>query len=55
MKKGGEVIETFAGFDAQIIQHEIDHLNGILFVDRLLEQKKPLYELVDGEWQEVEI
>ena len=47
--------ETFSGIEAQIIQHEIDHLNGILFVDRLLEQKKPLYEYIDGEWEEVEL
>src|SRR3989344_6134772 len=32
----GELIEkteTFTGFPAHIIQHEIDHLNGILFID----------------------
>ena len=32
----GEVMEsTFEGFPARIVQHEIDHLTGILFVDRL--------------------
>ncbi len=32
----GEVIETaFSGFPARIVQHEVDHLNGVLFVDRL--------------------
>lgn len=32
----GEQIEaTFTGFPARIVQHEVDHLNGILFVDRL--------------------
>lgn len=32
----GEVLESiFEGFPARIVQHEIDHLNGILFVDRL--------------------
>ncbi len=54
-EKGEKITETLGGFKAQIIQHEIDHLNGILFVDRLLEQKKPLFELVNGEWQKVEI
>lgn len=48
-------VETFTGFSAQIIQHEIDHLQGILFVDRLIEQKKPLFELVGDEWEKVEI
>lgn len=52
---GKKTVETFEGFESQIIQHEIDHLNGILFIDRLLEQKKPLYELVNGEWEEVEL
>lgn len=32
----GELVETiFHGFPARIVQHEIDHLNGILFVDHL--------------------
>ncbi|MDM1759334.1 peptide deformylase [Acinetobacter sp. 251-1] len=36
MSLQGEVVETtFSGFPARIVQHEIDHLNGILFVDRL--------------------
>lgn len=26
---------TLSGFPARIVQHEVDHLNGILFVDRL--------------------
>ncbi len=54
-ESGKENTQTFVGIEAQIIQHEIDHLNGTLFVDRLLEQKKPLYEYVDGEWEEVEL
>jgi peptide deformylase len=54
-QSGKEVVSTFEGIKAQIIQHEIDHLNGILFTDHLLKQKKPLYELVDGEWEEVEL
>jgi peptide deformylase len=52
---GEKKTSLFESFEAQIIQHEIDHLNGILFTDRLLEQKKPLYELVNGEWERVEI
>ena len=32
----GEVVETaFEGFPARIVQHEVDHLDGILFVERL--------------------
>jgi len=52
---GNEKKETFEGMDAQIIQHEIDHLNGVLFIDRLFEQKKPLYEYRDGEWEQVDL
>ena len=51
---GKELVEEFRGFNAQIILHEIDHLNGVLFVDRLLEQKKKLYKLLPSdEWEEV--
>ena len=32
----GEVIETaFEGFPARIVQHEVDHLDGVLFVDKM--------------------
>jgi peptide deformylase len=39
----------FSGQMAIIIQHEYDHLGGILFVDRVLEQKAKLYELKTDE------
>lgn len=54
-ERGEKITEFRSGFEAQIIQHEVDHLNGVLFIDRLLEQKKPLFELVNGEWEEVEL
>jgi len=55
-ENGKEIIEEFKDFDAQIILHEIDHLNGYLFIDRLLEQKKKLYKLDEkDEWEEVEL
>ena len=31
-------------FFARVIQHEIDHLNGILFIDRLSSLKRTLYK-----------
>lgn len=53
---GKEITEEFKDFNAQIMLHEIDHLNGILFIDRLLEQKKKLYKLdKNDEWEQVEI
>ncbi|MGA2968068.1 MAG: peptide deformylase [Candidatus Levyibacteriota bacterium] len=36
--------KKFTGFIATVIQHEVDHLNGILFPKRVLEQKGTLYE-----------
>lgn len=32
---GREIDQDFTGYEARIIQHETDHLNGRLFVDRL--------------------
>jgi peptide deformylase len=52
---GTEKTEKFDDFNAQIILHEIDHLNGILFVDHLLKEKKTLYKLEKDEWEEVEL
>lgn len=46
---GEKKTEWFGGFKAVIIQHETDHLNGILFTQRVLEQKKKLYEEKNGE------
>jgi len=32
----GEVVETvYEGFPARIVQHEVDHLDGVLFVERV--------------------
>ncbi len=38
--------EKFEGLIATIIQHEYDHLEGILFVDRVKEQGNKLYKIV---------
>ncbi|MCK4640199.1 MAG: peptide deformylase [Candidatus Marinimicrobia bacterium] len=40
-----EVIEKeFEGYLARVIQHEIDHLNGILFIDRISPLKRSFIE-----------
>lgn len=36
------VVRKFSGFTGVVVQHEIDHLDGILFIDRILEQKARL-------------
>jgi len=41
---GQRVIRKFKGITGVIVQHEIDHLNGILFTDRIVEQKGKLLE-----------
>jgi peptide deformylase len=33
--KGEEVVSEFHDFPARVIQHEIDHLNGMLIIDRV--------------------
>lgn len=35
--EGQEITAVFTGFPARIVQHEVDHLNGILFVDRVVD------------------
>lgn len=52
---GQKMTESFEGFLAQIVQHEIDHLDGVLFIDRIVEQKAPLYLFHGEEWEEVEL
>ena len=43
-ENGKNHTRTFGGFLATIIQHENDHLHGILFPKRVLEQKGKLYK-----------
>ena len=53
-EKGEKHEEKFEGFLATIIQHETDHVNGILFTQRVLEQKQKLFQTVkDKEDKEV--
>lgn len=58
--KGNMHTDIFKGFVATIIQHEIDHLNGILFTKRVLEQNGTLYkshknEKGQDEFEELEL
>lgn len=37
LNEDGEQVQTeLVGLNARVVQHEIDHLNGVLFVDRLV-------------------
>jgi len=41
--EGKQVEEKFEYFSSYIVAHEIDHLNGILFTQRIIEQKGKIY------------
>jgi peptide deformylase len=45
INRGGRSVRIDAeGFPAIVLQHEIDHLNGILFIDRISRLKRELYK-----------
>ena len=48
-ERGRKKKKSFSGFAARIVQHEIDHLHGLLFIQRALEQSKPIYRLEKDE------
>lgn len=59
-EKGIKHKKTVSGFYAIILQHEFDHLQGVLFPKRVLEQKGQLYkshknEKGQDEFEEIEI
>ncbi len=45
--EGQEVRFKAEGFLARVIQHEIDHTNGIVFIDHIKEATKAFYRLDD--------
>lgn len=45
--------QIFRGFLARVIQHELDHLNGILFIDRLLKQKEKIFKAEKNEQDKI--
>lgn len=52
----GKISEKeYDGFMATIIQHETDHLNGILFTHRVIEQKEKLYRIEHDDRGEEEL
>jgi len=44
---GSEILRRIDGMDARVLHHEIDHLDGILFLDRLRDPDE-LYTPVEG-------
>ena len=45
---GGEIVRRLEGMDARVLHHELDHLDGVLFLDRLRDPDE-LYTPVEGE------
>lgn len=59
-EKGKKHTKTFSGFQAIIVQHEIDHLEGILFTKHVMQQNEKLYkssknEAGDDEFDEIKL
>ena len=46
---------VLSGFSAHIVQHETDHLNGVLFIDHVLSQNTKLFRVSGKEWEEVSL
>lgn len=46
--KGESITELLEGFTSVIFQHERDHLDGILLIDRIEEQKSKNYQYAPG-------
>ena len=42
-ESGAEQHFSFTGFEARAVQHELDHLEGILFLDRLVSRRNDLF------------
>jgi peptide deformylase len=55
MENGKWQTKKFKDFPARVVQHEIDHLNGVLFTDHSLRDKLPLYESKDEELSEIKL
>ena len=51
---GRDYLKWFTGFEAVIIQHEMDHLNGVVFTQRSLEQKGQLFKEENEELVKIE-
>jgi len=42
-KEGKSLNYNMEGFEARAVQHEIDHLDGLLFLDRLVSRRSSLF------------
>lgn len=49
-ENNGEITETFRGDLSELFQHEIDHLEGIVFTDRIVDNNI----IMRSEWEKLE-
>jgi peptide deformylase len=43
-RNGRKIQKTVSGFEAVVLQHEIDHLQGYVFIDRMKDFTKLSYQ-----------
>jgi len=43
-REGKEISFDMEGYEARAIQHEMDHLDGLLFLDRLVSRRQDLFQ-----------
>jgi peptide deformylase len=43
-RDGSEQVFDMEGFEARAVQHEIDHIDGLLFLDRLVSRRQDLFQ-----------
>lgn len=54
-EEGNPFDRVFEGFDAVVVHHEIDHLNGVLFIDRIEQPEDLYYVRTDASGQPVRV
>jgi peptide deformylase len=54
-EQGESKIINASGWYARILQHEIDHLNGIVYVDRMLPRSLMTIENFTRKWKDVPV
>ena len=47
---GNSIDEDLEGFAAIVVQHEYDHLDGVLFIDRISRLRRSLYDSKVKKW-----
>ncbi|MDR2820762.1 MAG: peptide deformylase [Desulfovibrio sp.] len=48
---GNSIAEEFVDYPAIVLQHEADHLDGVLFIDQISRLRRSLYDAKVKKWQ----